>query len=330
MATGALALERIQAGLETVRGTAVPATRRVYGERGPAFWDPTVTKEFLSEAMTSYIKNYRHIVTGQSGKLTIPAWVTASDLAWWGQLFWKGGVTAVLSAVTVQTYTFAPTAASDDLKTATFEFQSDTQGFQVPFCLAEKLGISWATGKPVMMTAELFGQTYVAQAVTAAIGDRTTLNPLAGTTAQVWIDNGGGTIGTTVAGNVMGGKITWQNNWMPITHAKGQLYYDDAAREPRSIGLELDIHYNTNTELAALAADTERLIRTKFTGPVIAGSTGNVLESVTADFYGFPLDMAFSPNKAIRMVKLIGESQYDVGAAFDWQVAVANSVAVLP
>lgn len=330
MATGALALERIQAGLETTRGTAVAATRRVYGERGPAFFDPSVSKEFLSEAMSSYIANYRHVVTGVGGKLTIPGWVTASDLAWWGQLFWKGSVAGVLSAVTVYTYTFAPTAGSDDLKTGTFEFQTDTQGYQVPFCLADKLEISWVTGKPVQFSAELLGQQYVAQAVTGAIGDRTTLNPLAGTTANVWIDNGGGTIGTTVAANVLGGKITWQNKWMPITHAKGQLYYDDAVREARSVAFELDVHFNTVTEAAALLADTERLIRTKFTGPVIAGSTGNVPESVTVDLYGFHLDASFSPNKAIRMAKLVGESQYDTTATFDWQVAVANAVAALP
>lgn len=330
MPTAALALERIQAGLETTRGTSVAATRRVYGERGPSFFDPSVQKEFLSEALTSYIANYRHVVLGVGAKLSIPGWVTASDLAWWGQLFWKGGVTAVTSAVTVQTYTFAPTAGSDDLKTATFEIQTDTQGYQLPFCLADKLEISWAAGKPVQFSAELLAQQYVAQAVTAAIGDRTTLNPLAGTTAQVWIDNAGGTLGTTLAANVIGGKFTWENKWMPITHNKGQLFYDDAVRETRSLKFELDVHFNTVTEQAALLSDAERLIRVKFTGPTIAGSTGNVPESVTIDTYGFHLDTTFSPNKAIRMVKLVGESQFDTSPSTDWQVAVANSVAVLP
>lgn len=330
MATGALSLERLQAGLEATRGTAVPATRRVYGERGPAFWDPTVKKEFLSEAMTSFIKNYRHVVVEQSGKLTIPAWVTASDLAWWGQLFWKGAVTGVNSAVTVYTYTFNPTAGSDDLKTATFEASTDTQGWQIPFCLADKLEISWQGSQAIRMTAELYGQQFIAQAVTGAIGDRTVLNPIAGTTAQVFIDNGGGTIGTTAVANVLSGKLTWQNNWMPIIHNKNQLFYDDAVREPRSLAIELDLHYNTNTELATLLADTERLIRVQLTGPVIAGSTGNVAESVKADFYGFHLDAAFSPNKAIRVVKMVGESQYDTTATFDWNVAIANSNVTLP
>src|SRR4051812_37105968 len=116
MATGAIALERLQAGLEATRGTAVAATRRVYGERGNAWFDPTVSKDFLEESMSTYIRNYRHVVTGVAGKLMIPGYATCSDLAWWGQLGWKGGVAAVTSAVTVQTYTFSPTVGSDDLK----------------------------------------------------------------------------------------------------------------------------------------------------------------------------------------------------------------------
>lgn len=327
---GAIALEKLQAGLEATRGTAVPATRKVYGERGTAWWDPTVKKEFLAESMGSYVKNYRHVVLEQSGKLTIPFYVTASDLAWWGQLFWKGGVTGVLSAVTVYTYTFAPTVASDDLKTATFEAHSDTQDFQIPFCLADKLEISWTAGGIVKATAELLGQQYIAQAITGAITDRTALNGMAGTTAQVFIDNAGGTMGTTPFASNIGGKITYINDWMPITHNKNQLFYDDAARGTRSVQLELDMQYNTNAELAHLADDAERLIRVQFSGPVIAGSTGNVLESVKNDFYGFHTDGAYSVNKNIRMLKMMLESQYDTSAGTDFSVAIANSNSTLP
>jgi hypothetical protein len=329
MATGAIALERLQAGLEATRGTAVPATRRVYGERGTAFFDPTVTKEFLAESMSSYIKNYRHVVTGVAANLTIPGWVTPSDLAWWGQSYWKGGVTGVLSAVTVYTYTFSPTVGTDDLKTPTFEAQTDTQGWQLPFCLGEKLEISWQAGQAVKFSADLMAQQAIPQAVTAAIGDRTGLNGLAGTTANVYIDAGGGTIGTTPAANVLGGKFTWTNQWMPITHNKGQLFYDDAVREVRSLAIELDVHYNSQTELATVQSDVERLIRVNFQGPVIAGSTGSIKEAVNMDFYGFHLDAAFSPNKAIRAVKLVGESQYDTTAGFDWAVACITSNATL-
>ena len=105
---GALTLERLQAGLEATRFVAVAATRKVYAERGNAVWEDVENKEFLAENVGSYIEAYRHVVVGQMGKLTVPAYVTASDLAWWGQLAWKGAVTGVNSASTVYTYTFTP------------------------------------------------------------------------------------------------------------------------------------------------------------------------------------------------------------------------------
>ena len=52
MATASIALERLQAALEVTRGTGLAATRRVYGERGNAFFEPAVTKEFLNESMS--------------------------------------------------------------------------------------------------------------------------------------------------------------------------------------------------------------------------------------------------------------------------------------
>jgi hypothetical protein len=181
-----------------------------------------------------------------------------------------------------------------------------------------------------MFSAELLGQQFTVNAVTGAISDRTGLNALRRHHGNGRDRQRRRTIGTTAVSTVVGGKITWQNNWMPVTHNKGQLFYDDAVREVRSLSLELDVHFKDTTELAALLADSERLIRVTFTGPVIAGSTGNVPESVKVDFYGFYLDAAFSPNKAIRMLKLVGESQFDTAAGFDWQVACATSVAVLP
>lgn len=336
MATGAIALEKLQAGLEAIRGTAVAATRKVYTERGLGWFEPIVEKEWLAESMSSYIANYRHIVVGQSAKLTVPFYVTASDLAWWGQIYWAAAVTAVTSAVTVQTYTFNPVAGTagavtaDNVKAATFEASSDTQGYQFPFCLGEKLEISWQRGKAVMGSAELLAQQAIPQAITGAIADRTGLNALAGTTAQVFIDNGGGTIGTTAYANVLSGKLTWQNLWELITHNKGQLYYDDAVREPREVALELDIHFKDTAETAHLLDDAERLIRVQFTGPVIPGSTGSVPETVKMDFYGHYQAESFAVSKAIRTVKLTGKSQFDTTAGFDWNVACATSVPTLP
>lgn len=333
---GAIALEKLQAGLEATRGTAVPATRKVYAERGTAWFEQTVAKEWLAESMSSYVANYRHIVTEQSAKLTVPFYVTAADLAWWGQLAWAASVTGVLSAATVYTYTFNPIAGTgggvtaDNLKTATFEAYSDVQGYQLPFCLLDKLELSWQRGQAVRGTADLLAQQAIPQVITTGITDRTGLNAVAGTSAKVFIDNAGGTPGTTPYNDVLSGKLTWTNAWETLIHNKGQLYYDDAAREPRSAEFELDLHFKDTAEFAHLLDDAERIIRVEFDGPVIAGSTGNVPESIKMDFYGHYSTPGFGVSKAIRTLKLAGKTQFDTTAGFDWQVAIANAVSALP
>jgi|GEM_PF-2622747 hypothetical protein len=328
---GAIALERLQAGLETVRFTPVPATRKVYGERGTTWYEEVKTEEFLAENTGSYIANFRHVVAEKHATLNVPFFVTGADLAWWGQLAWKGSVAATgPTSGSVYTYAFTPSLVADDLKFATFEGYSDTQGVQLPGCMVNKLEISWQAGSSVKGTADILCQQATYQAVTAAVPERTGLNVWPGTTAKVYIDAGGGTIGTTQALNVLSGKITWDNQGKQIYHNIGNLYPDDLYRLPRSVQVELDVHYNTQTELTAFDADTERLIRVVLTGPMIPASNPSTPESATMDFYGYWQTAAFGVSDAIRTVKLTGTSQYDTTALYDWKVSIANALATLP
>jgi hypothetical protein len=328
MPAGLNALQKAQAAIEATRGTGIAATRIVYLDRGAWFEQP-VGREFPEEDRNSFIDNYRMLTVSHMAKVTAVARETFDDAPWWGQFFWKGGVTGVLSAITVYTYTFTPTVAVDDLKTMTLEVGNDTQAYQIPYVLGQKLEISWTRGQGVKMNVDLLGQRLIPQAFTGALSDRT-LEDVVGTTAKVWIDNAGGTIGTTQALNVLGGKVSWDNNWTQITHLIGQLYPDDAQRGVRHLAIELDVHFNNTIEFAQLVAGGERLIRVQFTGTIIAGSTGNVVRSITIDFYGFYLSAPFSTDGPIRVVKLVGESVYDATATFDWKVAIACQLATLP
>ncbi len=326
---GSIALERLQAGLETTRFTAVAATRKVYAERGNAIWEDVENKEFLAENVGSYIEAYRHVVVGQQGKLTVPAYVTASDLAWWGQLAWKGSVAATGPTNTsVYTDTFTPDPTTDTLKSATFEAYSDTVQLQIPGAFVDKFVITWQAGKTVSQTADLVAQQVIVKNVTPSIGDRTAVNAIAGTTAKVYIDTS--TIGTTQALNVLSGTITYGNNINLITHLMGQLYPDDMYRLPRYAEVELEVHYQTDTERLAMNADTLRKLRVILSGPNIASSNPPTNETVTLDFYGYWKTMALGASGAIRTVKLVGQSQYDTTAFVDWTVAIANSNATLP
>ena len=328
MPAGLNALQKAQAFLESTRGTPAAATRIVYFDRG-AWFEQVIGRDFPDEDRNSFIDFYRQLTTSHAVKLSGGADATFDDLAWWGQIFWKGGVTGVLSNTTVYTYTFQPTVASDDLKTATLEIGNDTQAYQIPYCLGEKLEISWKGGEAVKMAVDLLGQQLTPQAFTGSLSDRT-LEDLVGTTAKVWIDNGGGTIGTTQALNVLSGKLTWENKWTQLTHLRGNLYPDDAQRDSRSVQLELDVHFNNTTEFAQLVAGGERLIRVQFSGSNIAGSSPTTAKTATFDFFGFYTSAPFSAEGPIRVVKLVARSVYDTTAAVDWKVAVVNQLVTLP
>src|SRR5712671_1682972 len=275
MVAGLNTLQKAQAGLETVRGTGIAATRIAYFDRG-AWFDELIGREFPDEDRNSFIGHYRNVTTSRVALFTAGANATFDDLPWFCQGFAKGAVTAVLSNVAVQTYTFQPTAATDDLKTVTWEVGNDTQAYQLPYGLAEKLELTWVAGQPLKMSVDYLAQRAVPQAFTGALSDRTGLEDIVGTTAKVFIDNAGGTIGTTQALNVLSGKITLNNRWQQITHLVGNLYPDDAQRDDRWIDYELDIHFNNTTEYAQLLAGGERLIRISLIGTIIPGSVGSI------------------------------------------------------
>lgn len=325
--TGTIALEKLQAGLELTRGTAIAATRKVYGEHGNAWFEGTVTREFLAESMGSYVANYRHVDTALGAKLTFPGYLTAHDASWWGQLAWGSNGATGPTNTSVYTWVFSPStlsAASDTLRTATFEGYSDTASYQFPFCLVDKYEVSWQAGQAVKFTADLSAQQYLTQAITGGLTDRTGINAMAGAQAKVYIDNGGGTIGTTQYNNVVSGKVTWVNQWQPITHTIGNLYYDDAVRGPRSIAVELDLHFKDTAEYAHLLDGAERLVRVALFGATIPSSSPPTAEEIDIDTWGYYKTAAFSVSKSLRVVKMTLESQYDTTATTDWKVTVKN------
>lgn len=329
MPAGLNTLQKAQAGLESTRGTGIAATRIAYFDRG-AWFEELVGRDFPDEDRNSFIQNYRNVTTSRMARFSGAANATFDDAPWFLQSFAKGSVTGVNSATTVYTYTFTPTATSDDLKTVTWEIGNDTQAYQLPYSLGEKLEFSWTGGQPVKMNVDYLASRAVPQAFTGALSDRIGIEDIVGTTAKVYIDNAGGTIGTTQALNVLSGKVTLQNRWQQITHLVGNLYPDDAQRDSRWITFELDIHFNNTTEYAQLLAGGERIVRVAFTGNVIAGSVGNVVKEMDIDLYGFYTSAPFSVSNAIRVVKVIGSTQYDTSATKDWQIAIKNQLVTLP
>ncbi len=129
MATNELILLKAQAGIESTRGTNVAATRKVYAQITPSYTKALM--EFQDTTGTFFDRRrpaYGREKVGFSAKDI----ATFEDLPWWAQFFLKGGVAGVSDAGTppAYTYTFAPSAATDDLKSMTLEFNDDGNPYE--------------------------------------------------------------------------------------------------------------------------------------------------------------------------------------------------------
>lgn len=326
MPQGLVALSKFQAGLEAVRGTAVAATR-IQPLNG--WFVENVDRAKVHEQRNSFIDVYRSLQVKRwvelRGLTTSP---TYEDLPWFLQHFVKGGVTGVLSASTVYTYTFTPTASTDDLKTVTWEVGDDTQAFQVPFSIGDRLELNFGGERLSSMTADYLGQKANKQAFTAALSDRVT-EDINGENMTASIDSV--TIGTTSVPQVLNAKFTLQNNWVQLFRLDGNLFPGDAYRKPRSTQLELMLQFASATEYDAfVTAPAERKVRLAVSGSAIPGSTGNVPKSLQIDWYGYWDTAPISDENGIHVVKLTGTSHYDATATNDWSIVVKNALVTLP
>lgn len=330
--SGEMALESLQAGLESARGTLVPATRiePILG----GWFKEVVERSWPDEIRNSFIKVYRNFPIKNyievSGLQIAP---TYEGLGWWLQLIAKGGVTGILSATTAYTYTFTPTIASDDLKTASLEFAMQAQNYAVGFGLGNKMELAWGHDGPMTASFDLLGQKATAQAKTGALSAGA-YEDIIGPLFTCSIDTT--TIGSTLVTNVIEGKFTLDNHWAQEYAGTGFLYPNDAHRsEDRSADVELTLwadaagvtEYNL---FRTSGAGTPRKIRTVIDGTVIPGSAGSLAKRFTLDKY-VVWDTAEPGEKdGKRTFQFKGKTQYDTTATYDWSIALRHGLSALP
>lgn len=325
MADGLIALTGWQAGLETVRGTLVAATRI---QPMTATLHPIGERFAPQEDRNSFEDYYRSVQTKTRVEVSgAVANATFEDAPWFFQSFIAGGITGVLSAATVYTYTFLPTLTADDLKTLTIEGFTDTSAWAVPFCVGKKLDITYQRGQPVTFGMDLLGQRMITQAKTAALPQRVTEDIADGLTTA-FIDTT--TIGTTAVANVLAAKLTLDNMWEPIYPINGLAYPSKFVRSRRHLNGEVTLEFDTTTEYDAFMTSLVRKMRLKSTGSIIPGSTGNILKSMAIDFYTQGWDtLDFGRQGGIWTIKVLGRST-NPGAGASWSAVCVNGLVTLP
>lgn len=326
---GEVALRRLQAALETVRGTDLAATRRVYAT---GHMEKDIELLSPAEDRGTFISNYRSTLGVVTAALPLEGGVSYEDLAWWLQLALKGGVTGTLRAVTAYDYIFVPTPSTDDLKSATFEWGDDTQAFQSNYCMVDTLEISGALNSYWTFSVGLIGNDMLPTTFTGALADRT-VEDVNTYLTKLAIGAAGAVPSAYMTGRFIGFKLTINNKLSRKYFADGvSPALGGMGRGKREFTLELTFEGNaaTITERGVWEAGTSRVARITAEGSAIAGSTGPVKRTVDIVFPGKWQAYAVGERDTNTIFTAMLRNEYDATLAYDLSATVTNALVTLP
>lgn len=333
MSGGLVALSGMQRVIETTPGTALACTA-VQPLLG-GWLKENVERRAPDEMRNSFIAAYRNYAVKNFVELNgITIAPTFRDLSWWGCLFWKGlGAggppkvsTGSVRDTTAYDYTFTPTVASDDLQTATLEVFDDTQSFQIPYVLGNRISLGWSVNGDLTVSMDLLGQRAVAASKTAAlsvVGDE----QINGALTTVTIDTASA-IGTTAVTTVQQMNMTWDNGFVQEFVLNGNLYPLGAHRgATKKVTIDATLLFNSAAEYTTYyqtaAIGTQRKYRISTLGTLAGAATA--YRELRVDGYVIYDDVDFDTIGGQRAVKFSGHTEYSATATHDQQVRVTTA-----
>jgi hypothetical protein len=280
MGTNETILLKAQAGVESTRGTNVAATRKVYAQITPSY-----TKALMdfSDTTATFFDRRRPAYGREKIAFSAKDICTFEDLAWWAQFFVKGGVTGVADAGTpiAYTYTYAPSTATDDLKSMTLEFNESGNPYETAQVMVKTATLRMDADNDSepgwMIDLELMGRDWATTTFTAALTDRATEVILARGT-KLYIDAAGGTIGTTQkTGSLINASITFDTGIHYKAFAEDITGYapNKVGRGAYRVDAQFTFEFDSDTEFANYRSTdaVPRLIQLQRDGTQIHGSS---------------------------------------------------------
>lgn len=326
-------LLQAQAAIEVTRGTDLAATRKVYAQ-----FTPSVVRPLSPFRNTTGTYHGRRRASYGRTKVSLSASdeATYQDLPWWFQLCLKGGVTGVDDGSGAYTYTFTPTITSDDLKSITLELGDSGN----PYQSSQVMVNSWTLrmdadndAEPAwMLDLELIGRDWSTTTFTAAIGDRTT-EPILARGTKLYIDDGGGTMGSTQkTGTLISCSITGNNNLTYKAFAEDTTYVaaNKVGRGEQTFDAQFTFEFADDTEFAKFRSTVpaERLIRLEQSGGTAIHTT--VYPRMRLDMWGY----WSSWSRGTRVNNLVATfgfmGFYDTTDSKTFSAAIVNALSSLP
>lgn len=275
---GLKAFQRVQYGLESTAGTAVAAGKQWRGN-GSMIDDQReiVNPPELTSVAVPTTRTYSPKLLAALSMAATPA--TFEQLP----LILTAGIKKVESGVAdgagtgyVYAYPF-PTTALNTLSSLTLQSGDNQQAEAMEYSFVTDFKLTANAGESVMMSASWNGRQAAPATFTGAATIPTVEEILAGM-GSVYIDDGGGTIGTTqLSQSILAMELSVKTGWRPKWFIDGgALYFSRNYYDIDSVELMLSLTFeHDSTGVAAKAdwrANAEKLIRLEFAGSALGTS----------------------------------------------------------
>lgn len=328
-------LRSARAALEVTRGTDLTPTRLLYFDQADHQQDIKTIRP--QQLRNSYFGWYSATVGTELNTVKQSGILSYDDMIWYANCHIKA-VAAGVGAGADKLWTFVPSAATDDLKSATIQLgYTDGLGATAPAVkvnglLGDVLVLKWDKAGDGIVTFDstMIGTSAAAQitAFTGALTDRVVTLASAINT-QVYIDTT--TIGTTTDFAVMDATWTLNNGYKPL-FTLNNATNPTALLRPSARAWKLDVtrYYgiyggaaSADAEWDAYIAKTVRKVRIKTVGATL-GATNYIIQ---LDLYGVYTAMSNAETNDFGVQKFTLEPIYDVATTTDFQLLVTNATA---
>ena len=322
------AFRRIQAGLETVRGTGVAADKVMLGTMTMT---PTVIHHRPVDERNSLAEFQRSIAVAQSTRLRFEGDATYEQLIDWLSMSVIGAVAPATVEVTGRVWTFTPNTTSKNVQDSyTFEYGDDIQAWDSAFSIIENLELSIALDEVIQIRADMFARFAAKTTFTGALSADAVINEIVANQMKVYIDGTYANLGVTeVPTLVAGATVRLPTGITPAKYADGNLDHNAVSESKTHLELDLDLIVSTEmvTEYDAFVAGTDRAVRLEITGPIAVGATNYKLTIDCFGRYVAPPEL-FGERDGEDMVRLQLHSHEDVSGNH-FEFAVTNLITAI-
>lgn len=260
---------------------------------------------------------------------------TFEDIPWWFQMGIKGGVTGVDDGSSAFTYTFTPSAATDDLKSATFEYGESGNPYESGQCMVNSFTLRMDADNDAepgwMFDAEILARNRETTTFTGALSDRST-EVITARGTKLYIDDAGGTMGSTQkTGSLISCSISVNNNihYKAFAEDITNVAANKVGRGKRSLDAQFTFEFDSDTEFAKYraTAPAQRLIRLERSSAAVIHTT--VYKRMRLDLYGYWSSWSPSDRQGNMTCTFGLKGVYDISAAKTFSAAVVNGLTSL-